>query len=853
MRAIRYRRQKSIFGNLKAHSLGVVALLTLFIAGIITPLFGNYAYADPSWPTSSPASICEDTGLLSGPSVAPDGAVPVPAGDNSTFNFNQPGATFWFESGTHTLANGDYANIIATANSTYIGAPGAVLDGRNINWYAFTGDVANVTIKYLTIKNFGGGSKGNFNVGVVNHDSGTGWTVQYNTISDNDGAGVFIGTDNVISYNCLKDNGQYGFSMFKMPIVGDSAIKNIVLDHNEIAGNNTDDWETRTGGCGCTGGGKFWDVKGATVTNNYVHDNKGTGLWADTNNIDFLFEGNYIDHNDGEGIWYEISYNATIRNNYISRNAWVSGNRNQGSPGPAIYLSESGGESRLASTVSGAPKIRIYNNKFVDNFSGVSIYENANRFCNSNGNTSSGYCTKVVSPTHLPDEPEVTRNYTYPNPIVDTHPCYTDIANEPYTTDCRWHSKDIEVSNNEFHFDENVVPCAGTYCGAQALIATGADNIPWSPYTVAGIQNDVMFNNNNSFHDNQYFGNWKFAKGYGETISFNAWRAAPFNQDADSTFTGDPGNGGPGGGTSTNDLDADTAGLEGSIGQWDDWYSEAISQSAVEAHSGTHSLRVDITDPWGWGVETDNWPGFATTAGVKKISFWGKLGSGTNMQPKLVVKWLDNCDAVLQTNAVTLPALTTSWQNATALVDAPEGAATVFVSLKGSGSPGDYFYLDDMVVGDAPNLLDANTAGGESSAGQWKSWYNATVTASTYEAHRGSGSLRVDVTDPWGWGIDAANWPGFEASAGNKRVSYWAKQGAGSISQVTLRVKWFNSSQTLLQTDLVPLSGLMTNWQQATANLVAPNGTATVFVELYSSSGNPGDSLYLDDIVLADN
>ncbi|CAG7639994.1 hypothetical protein PAECIP111802_02601 [Paenibacillus allorhizosphaerae] len=843
MRAIRHRHS-TIF---------IFVLMTLLIAGTITPSLDNYAYADVSWPTSPPAAVCSDTRLLSGPSIAPDGAVTVPAGDNSSFDFNRPGATFWFESGTHTLANDMYGQINAKAGTTYIGAPGAILDGRNINLYAFTGNEPNVTIQYLTIKNFGRGNDNN-NEGVVNHDAGTGWIIQYNTISDNDGAGVFLSTDNVVRYNCLKDNGQYGFSMFKPPIEGDSAIKNILLDHNEIAGNNTDNWEAQIPGCGCTGGGKFWDVKGAKVTNNYIHDNKGPGLWADTNNIDFLIEGNWIDHNDGEGIWYEISYNATIRNNTISRNAWASGNSNQGSPGPAIYLSESGGDSRLASTVSGAPKIRIYNNSFVNNFSGVSIYENANRFCNSNGNTSKGYCTPFVVPTLIPDS---QHNYDYPNPISAAHPCYTDIANEPYKTDCRWHANNIEVNNNEFHFDKNVVPCAGTYCGVQALLATGADNISWSPYTVAGIQNDVMFKNNNSFHDNQYFGSWRFAKGYGEAVSFNTWRSAPFSQDANSTFAGDPDYGGSSGGTpppatAANDLDADTAALESSIGKWQNWYSETISQTTREAHSGTHSLRVDIIAPWGWGVQLANWPGFSTTAGVKKLSFWGKLGSGANIQPRMVVKWLDSNKKVLQTNEVKSPALTTAWQQVSALVDAPEGASTVLVSLIGVGDPGDYLYLDDMVVGDAPNALDAGTAGGETSSGQWQSWYSATVTASTYEAHRGSGSLRVDVTDPWGWGVQAANWPGFTASAGHKRVSYWAKQGTGSISGVTLRVKWFDRSQTLLQTDLIPLSGLSTNWLQATAKLVAPEGTANVYVELYSPMGNPGDSLYLDEIIIAD-
>lgn len=676
-------------------------LLALSVVGAMISVPGHPATASPAghravtdqpWPTTPPAAICADTGVLTGPSTAPAGAVTVPAGDNTAVNFNQPGATFWFAPGTHTFDDDLYSHVIAQPDTTYLGGPGAVLDGRNHNLYAFTGDVANVTVKYLTIKNFGTGTS-NQNAGVVNKDSGANWTVQYNTIADNDGAGVFLGTGNTVSYNCLKDNGQYGFSMWKPQVEGDSSIRNIVLDHNEIAGNNTDDWESRQPGCGCTGGGKFWDVNGARVTNNYVHDNKGTGLWADTNNIDFLFEGNVIDHNDGEGIWYEISYNATMRDNTITRNAWVSGVRNQGSPGPAIYLSESGGDSRLASTVSGAPAIRIYDNLIQDNFSGVSIYENADRFCDSNGNTSTGFCTPLVSPTVIP----LPHDTTYPDPINKTHPCYTSIKTEPYLTDCRWHAKNIEVDNNEFRFDSTVVPCAGTYCGVQALMATGADNMLWMPYTVAGVQNDVMFHNNNRFHDNRYVGNWRFAKAWGETITYNAWRAAPFNQDANSTFDGDPGN-------PTNPstgLDADTATLEGSIGQWQDWYSESASRSTDAAHGGSYGLRVTVTAGSGWGVSTANWPGFPTSAGSKKISLWGRLGSGTDLRPVMTVKWLDGGNAVLRADDVTLPVLTTTWQQAASTVQAPAGSVTALVTLHGLGSAGDYLYLDDFAVADA--------------------------------------------------------------------------------------------------------------------------------------------------------
>ena len=528
--------------------------------------------------------VCSNAQWNDGPSDPPAGAIVVPAGSNAGVNFNQDNKTFWFAPGVHTIQPGENSSITPGTNSTYIGAPGAILDGMNSNRFAFQGGAENVTIRYMEIRNFGRGNDNN-NEGVINHDAGDGWTMEYLYAHHNDGAAVFLGSENTVRYNCLKDNGQYGFSMFKMPVDGDSAIKDIVLDHNEISGNNQDDWESQIAGCGCSGAGKFWDVEGATVTNNYVHDNLSTGLWADTNDIDFLFDSNWIEHNEGEGIWYEISYNATISRNVIKRNAWTSGQNNTGSPGPAIYISESGGDSRLASSTSGSSNLQIKNNLIEDNFSGVSIFENANRFCNSNGNTSKGYCTPFVSPTLIPEP----HDFTYPNPISTSHACYTQIANQPYTEDCRWHSKNVKVFNNEFRFNEDIVPCAGTYCGVNALIATGSDNIPWDPaaYNVANIQNDVMFNNNNSFFNNTYFGNWSFAKGYGDKVYFDTWQSSPFMQDAGSTFDGALGP--P---PTPNALDTDTATLEGSIGEWASWFNVTAARSASDAHTGSHSLQL---------------------------------------------------------------------------------------------------------------------------------------------------------------------------------------------------------------------------------------------------------------------
>lgn len=660
--------------------------------------------------------ICSNGVLNNGPTNAPAGAITVPAGDNSSVNFNQTNKTFWFAPGVHTIGPGIFSSITPGEGSTYIGAPGAIIDGQFINRYAFQGHAENVRIAYLEIRNFGVDTSAidpdtdepfdpvNNNEGVINHDAGDNWTMEYINAHHNDGAAIFMGSENTVRYNCMKDNGQYGFSMFKPPISGDSAIKDIIIDHNEISGNNQDNWEDLIDGCGCTGAGKFWDVEGATVTNNYVHDNLSTGLWADTNDIDFLIDSNWIEHNSGEGIWYEISYNATISRNVLKRNAWTTGQNNLGSPGPAVYISESGGDSRLASSTSGSTNLQIKNNLMENNFSGVSIYENSNRFCNSNGNTSKGYCTPFVMPTLIPEP----HDFEYPNPISDTHPCYTQILNEPYTKDCRWHAQNVKVFNNEFRFDESAVPCAGSYCGVQALFATGANNMntgdygAWVPaaYNIGTIQQNIMFNNYNEFYDNSYVGPWRFTKPDGSGVAFAHWQAT-YHQDTGSTYDALP---------VENYLDNNTSTLEASIGHWQEAFSANVTRSSLDAHTGTYSLMLSLYEGGTGAASVDNYPGFEVSPSEKRVSFWSKRGSGAIPSARLVLSWYDINDAVIRdgsnnpiTHTITLSGLSSSWQQATADVTPPIGTAKVYLEfLAGPGSTGNTMFVDDFVIGDAP-------------------------------------------------------------------------------------------------------------------------------------------------------
>jgi nitrous oxidase accessory protein NosD len=468
-------------------------------------------------PTAPPARICGNAAALSGPSSAPLGAVVVsPAQKLDDLTRSKPaGTTFWLTAGTHRLGGGLYTQVVPKQNNTYIGAPGAVLDGGRSNRYAFTGYATGVVIKNLTIQNFGP-ARTNSDEGVVNHDAATGWTVQGNTVRHNAGAGLMIGSRNVVRGNCLQQNGQYGFSAYNP-----DKVAGIIVEHNEIAGNNTDDWEKFKSGCGCTGGGKFWEVSGAVVRDNWIHDNLSAGIWADTNNTGFAIEGNYISDNFAEGIIYETSYNASIRANTFVRNGLHKGPQNGGFPTSAVYISESGSDKRVAGSFN--QTFEISGNVFTDNWAGVILWENADRFAGSAANTSTGSGT-LVNPT-----------------TVTVKTCNaTTIRTRPFLGDCRWKTQNVRVHGNVFSLDPDKIgkTCASSRgCGANGLFSNWGTFPTWSPYQQKTIQDAITFDQANRFYGNTYLGPWNFVvHSQGSRVSWATWQGAPYSQDRDSVI-----------------------------------------------------------------------------------------------------------------------------------------------------------------------------------------------------------------------------------------------------------------------------------------------------------------------------
>jgi hypothetical protein len=521
-----FRARATVLGTLGVASFSGLLLVvpagpsgaaTTTSSSPVVPSTGKGAASSSSGAPRTPNRVCGKPALLDGPSSPPTGAVTVAPSVNlpNLVAADPPGTTFWLSPGTYEFGGGKYSQVIPKDGDRFIGAPGAVLNGEHVNYYAFTQHATNVTVEYLTVKNFGVRG-GNNNQGVVNHDSGNGWIVEHDTIRDNAGAGVMLGSGDVVEFNCLTHNGQYGFSAYSPDGVSD-----VVVSDNEISYNDTFGYDTTSGdNCGCAGGGKFWATVGATVTGNYVHNNQDPGLWVDTDNAGFNISRNYIAHNSAEGLIYEISYNAQIADNTFVDNAWGEGpGQGQGFPTTALYISESGSDPRVKSAYN--TSFNVVGNDFVDNRGGVVLWENANRFC-SDG---SDHACTLVNPT------------TFTISSCGGHLGPSNTSQTPdYYDGCRWKTQNVNVSDNRFQLSARDVPdCTeANGCGFNGIFSEYGSSVPFQG---TAVEDHITFNQNNHFSHNTYIGPWSFMVHEQRTVvTWKEWRAPPYNQDAGSTL-----------------------------------------------------------------------------------------------------------------------------------------------------------------------------------------------------------------------------------------------------------------------------------------------------------------------------
>jgi parallel beta-helix repeat protein len=268
-------------------------------------------------------------------------------------NANPVGTTFLIKAGTHTNQS-----VVPKTGDVFIGEPGAILDGGATLASAFSKGgtkpyPSNVTIQGLVIQNYNPALQhGAIDAGEPGDDPAaqtTGWVVKNCEVHHNlVGAGITFGHKAQILNNYVHHNEQIGVRG-----LGDS----VLIEGNEIAYNNPQQapwgWEG--------GGTKFVRTHNLVVRGNYVHDNYGSGLWTDINNINSLIEGNRVTNNAAQGIFHEISYAAIIRNNVATGNGTARG----------TWLWGAG------ILVAASRDVEIYGNTVTDNANGITAIQQA--------------------------------------------------------------------------------------------------------------------------------------------------------------------------------------------------------------------------------------------------------------------------------------------------------------------------------------------------------------------------------------------------------------------------------------------------------------------------------------------
>ncbi len=194
--------------------------------------------------------------------------------------------------------------------------------------YAFYGSAVGVQVSNMTVEKYAAPAQH----GAIGGDSsGTGWVVNNIESRWNHGRGVSLGSGSQILNSFIHHNGQLGITL----LGSNSQAFNNEISWNNFAGFSAG-WEA--------GGSKFWGTTNLVVQSNYVHDNKGAGLWTDTNNVNTPYDSNTVTNNLNEGIKHEVSFSEIIRNNTVMGNGnnltvwlWNSQIEVQNSSGVQVY------------------------------------------------------------------------------------------------------------------------------------------------------------------------------------------------------------------------------------------------------------------------------------------------------------------------------------------------------------------------------------------------------------------------------------------------------------------------------------------------------------------------------------
>jgi hypothetical protein len=190
---------------------------------------------------------------------------------------------------------------------------------------AFGGSANDVTIQYLTVKEFASlypvGAIGE-SQGANPQTKGANWIVQHNEMLLNHGWGVRVAYNIHILNNYIHNNGQAGIGgglgTIQNPTT-QSMMSGIVIQGNLITYNDFAHFNPDFG----AGGIKTGATAGIVIRGNTIQHNEGSAVHFDDDSMDELLDGNIItDNTDSDGVNQEMGVGGTTiyRNNILARN-----------------------------------------------------------------------------------------------------------------------------------------------------------------------------------------------------------------------------------------------------------------------------------------------------------------------------------------------------------------------------------------------------------------------------------------------------------------------------------------------------------------------------------------------------
>jgi hypothetical protein len=163
--------------------------------------------------------------------------------------------------------------------------------------FAFESRAPGVLIKNMTIEKYASVAQ----KGAIQAQEATSWVVENCELRLNSAAGIAAGSGTRVRDCDIHHNGQIGITG-----VG----RNVLIERNRIWENNTREFQSSWE----AGGVKLAVSEGVVLRGNYVHDNRGAGLWCDIECRDVLYEDNIAERNN------------IVRHNGAGGKTWFWGN-----------------------------------------------------------------------------------------------------------------------------------------------------------------------------------------------------------------------------------------------------------------------------------------------------------------------------------------------------------------------------------------------------------------------------------------------------------------------------------------------------------------------------------------------